>query len=117
MKTPVSAALWGPGMNKRTRVKRVVSWGVSAVCLAAGTGAWAVQPLGCLIEPFRSADIGSPVIGSAVIGSPALIGSGSIHPVPIVGSPLPPIGGNEPIKGNETIKEAPKEKDMDKKEK
>ncbi|MBC7378290.1 MAG: efflux RND transporter periplasmic adaptor subunit [Burkholderiaceae bacterium] len=25
--------------------------------------AWAVQPLGCLIEPFRVAEVGSPVIG------------------------------------------------------
>jgi RND family efflux transporter MFP subunit len=36
------------------------------VCLACGMAAsqgWAAQPLGCLIEPFRSADVGSPVIG------------------------------------------------------
>ncbi|MFC5500127.1 efflux RND transporter periplasmic adaptor subunit [Caenimonas terrae] len=31
--------------------------------LAPGTASMAAQPLGCLIEPFRVSDIGSPVIG------------------------------------------------------
>lgn len=38
-------------------------WGVLAMAAAAAAHAAGPQPLGCLIEPHRSADIGSPVIG------------------------------------------------------
>jgi RND family efflux transporter MFP subunit len=39
-------------------------WVVAAACVAAQTvGAAPQQPLGCLIEPFRVSDVGSPVIG------------------------------------------------------
>ena len=39
--------------------KKCVTW----LFLACISGVHAAQPLGCLIEPFRVADIGSPVIG------------------------------------------------------
>ena len=36
---------------------------VIAACLGAIPASAAVQPLGCLIEPYQVAEVGSPVIG------------------------------------------------------
>jgi RND family efflux transporter MFP subunit len=42
---------------------RLAKCGLIALAAAASTGAAAAQPLGCLIEPHRVIDVGSPVIG------------------------------------------------------
>jgi len=43
---------------------RTSRWALAAACLAAtAAGAAPQQPLGCLIEPSRLSDVGSPVIG------------------------------------------------------
>ena len=50
-------------MCDRIRLTPKVASGMAMACLAFCVSAGAAQPLGCLIEPFRSADVGSPVIG------------------------------------------------------
>jgi RND family efflux transporter MFP subunit len=43
---------------------RTSRWSLAAACLLpVAAGAVPQQPLGCLIEPFRVSDVGSPVIG------------------------------------------------------
>lgn len=47
----------------RFAARRVLLGVVACVASASQTGAWAATPLGCLIEPDRVAEVGSPVIG------------------------------------------------------
>jgi RND family efflux transporter MFP subunit len=63
MTTPMCCDVVETYPCSRSRLSGLVAAGVSACGLTLALSAGAAQPLGCLIEPFRSADVGSPVIG------------------------------------------------------